>query len=467
MQTGGKLLTLSSKPRVFAGVDCNQAAANTEVAKNPGPRIVYPAVSSLPRIYRSVANPPSSSFPYQPRAPPSGNLPVGATTHYPQRSVFSAPIIEHARSDHHQPHTVQSHPVHPTHSLPGSQSVHPVQSVHPSQSVQQSQSVPQSVPQSSAIAPADLAQQEASSRQVTSQQVTSSHATPAPSEGPAPVQPAAQTPFNVVTSGESQPIKRQGSKPSPENTRTLQHSSSIGGSFSQQISPFVTQADNQVHIQQQQSTHNHSISPDSEGQALHQGQNQGQGPDSQPGFQQGNLSRSGSFTYASAYPPTCFPYPTSAQQDPSQEHANYASNMHSLMSTQGSSAWAAYPQHHHQQQRQQQQPHPSMSVQSWPGYNEGPVRASPRHPGWQMQGDKYGPGMDRPYSASSQWDSQQSQFSVPSEWQDQQTWQHSDGSGQPSFCMCLCTNHTFFQCANACNRERWLGNKCCGVLLIA
>ena len=42
------------------------AAAVTEVAKNPGPRIVYPSVSSLPRIYRSVVNPPSSSFPHQP-----------------------------------------------------------------------------------------------------------------------------------------------------------------------------------------------------------------------------------------------------------------------------------------------------------------------------------------------------------------------------------------------------------------
>ena len=48
------------------------APATTEVAKNPGPRIVYPSVSALPRIYRSVANPPSSSFPHQPRAPPSG-----------------------------------------------------------------------------------------------------------------------------------------------------------------------------------------------------------------------------------------------------------------------------------------------------------------------------------------------------------------------------------------------------------
>lgn len=48
------------------------APATTEVAKSPGPRIVYPSVSALPRIYRSVANPPSSSFPHQPRAPPSG-----------------------------------------------------------------------------------------------------------------------------------------------------------------------------------------------------------------------------------------------------------------------------------------------------------------------------------------------------------------------------------------------------------
>ena len=44
------------------------APVTTEVAKNPGPRIVYPSVSALPRIYRSVANPPSSSFPHQPRA---------------------------------------------------------------------------------------------------------------------------------------------------------------------------------------------------------------------------------------------------------------------------------------------------------------------------------------------------------------------------------------------------------------
>ena len=60
---------------VIAGAGCDSATAGTtttEVAKNPGPRIVYPAVSSLPRIYRSVANPPSSSFPHQPRAPPMG-----------------------------------------------------------------------------------------------------------------------------------------------------------------------------------------------------------------------------------------------------------------------------------------------------------------------------------------------------------------------------------------------------------
>lgn len=58
-----------------AGAGCDSATAGTtttEVAKTVGPRIVYPAVSSLPRIYRSVANPPSSSFPHQPRAPPLG-----------------------------------------------------------------------------------------------------------------------------------------------------------------------------------------------------------------------------------------------------------------------------------------------------------------------------------------------------------------------------------------------------------
>lgn len=59
----------------FTGAGCDSdtaGTATTEVAKNPGPRIVYPAVSALPRIYRSVANPPSSSFPHQPRAPPMG-----------------------------------------------------------------------------------------------------------------------------------------------------------------------------------------------------------------------------------------------------------------------------------------------------------------------------------------------------------------------------------------------------------
>ena len=57
------------------GAACDSDTAGTittEVAKNPGPRIVYPTVSSLPRIYRSVANPPSSSFPHQPRAPAMG-----------------------------------------------------------------------------------------------------------------------------------------------------------------------------------------------------------------------------------------------------------------------------------------------------------------------------------------------------------------------------------------------------------
>lgn len=415
---------------------------------------MYPAVSSLPRIYRSVANPPSSSFPYQPRAPPSSNLPVGATTHYPQRSVFSAPIIEHARSDHYyQPHTVLSHPVHPTHSVPVSQSVHPVQSVNPSQSVQQSQSVPQSVPYSGAQGPAESAQQEASSRQVTSQvtsqQVTSSHGKASQAEPSVSIQPSAQTPFNVVTSGESQPIKGQGSKSSPEKARTLQHASSLGGSFSKSVSPFVAQADNQVHIQQSSNPSNQPAPSDSQAQAQHQSldQNQAQGLSTQQSFQPGNLSRSGSFTYASAYPPACFPYPTPTQQDPCQDQATYAS-IQSLMSTEGSSAWASLPQRHHhqqhqQQQQRQQQQHHSTRMQSWPGYNEGPIRTSPRHPGWQMQGDKYDSAMDHvPYSSSSQWDGS-SQYSTP-DWQEQQAWQHahqhSDASGQALPCFAACVS---------------------------
>ena len=69
----------------FAGTD-NDAAlalpATTEVAKVPGPRIVYPSVSALPRIYRSVANPPSSSFPHQPRASATGNSELCITLMY-------------------------------------------------------------------------------------------------------------------------------------------------------------------------------------------------------------------------------------------------------------------------------------------------------------------------------------------------------------------------------------------------
>lgn len=437
LQFGGKRHHLFWIQAASAGVECLSGVTATEVAKNPGPRIVYPAVSSLPRIYRSVANPPSSSFPYQPRQPPSGSLPVGATTHYPQRSVFSAPILDHTtRSQEVEP---SANPPRHTHTHP-SQTVPVSQSIHQSQSVQQSQSVPQSRPPSGAVAPSDSAQQEASSQQVSAHAKQVDHQTE-------PSMPAAQTPFNVVTSGESQPIMRQGSgKSSPAKAKAspLARNPTLDGSFSKQISPFLAQADQQIHIQQAP----HPATRDS---ALSTPPAPAEGPSPQQTFQQGNLSRSGSFTYASAYP--CFPYPQGQGQAPVQDPSSYPSNMHSLMSTQGSSAWAGaasqqphYPHHQPQQRQQQQQPQQHMSMQSWPGYEEGPVRTSPRHPGaWQMP-DKFTPSMEGGQisynGGSSQWDSQRpgsSQYSSPS-WQNQQAWhqahQNSDASGQSAVQCC-------------------------------
>lgn len=402
------------------GVECDNdtaGTATTEVAKNPGPRIVYPAVSALPRIYRSVANPPSSSFPHQPRAP-LGHPPVGATTHYPQRSVFSAPILEHAsrseqpsvaRSEQLRAHSnVRSQSVHPTQSVQQSQSVHPSQSGHPSQSAHPSQSGQQ---HSAAAAVVESCQQEA----------TSHHATPRsqpaasgfqPEQQTGSMQPSSQTPFNVVTSGESGQLASKRSANTTTDKQRMAPPAADG--FTTQISPFVAQSEHALHIQQAPHTQPAPVSDSSPQQK----------------YPTHPLSRgSGSVTYGSAYPPPSFVH--TAQQD--QSHI-YTPNIQSHMSSQGSAGWQPMPQYSYQNQQQQQQ---QQHVPAWSGYDE--VRTSPRHPGAWHWSDGVGQnqleGLHQ--STSTTWDSQNgqsSQFSAPSEWQEQQPWhqgqqQQSEASG--------------------------------------
>ena len=353
----------------------------------------------------------------------AGHPPVGATTHFPQRSVFSAPILEHA-SRSEQPsiaHSEQqqqtqsnacSQSVHPTHSVQPSQSVHPSQSAHPSQSGQQ---------QTSAVAAVgDPTQQEATSHQATSRiQPAASGFQSVQSEQPSiSIQPSTQTPFNVVTSGESGPSKRQTNGNNVADKQCMAPPA-VDQGFATQISPFVAQSEHSLHIQQ--APHTALVSDCSP-------------PQKHPS------SRSGRFTYGSAYPQPSF---GGMQHD----QANvYNPNMQSHMSSQGSAGWQPMPQFSYPPPRQQQQQ--SMSVQSWPGYDE--VRTSPRHPGaWHWSdgiGQTHTDGLHQ--STSATWDSQHgqsSQYSAPThtEWQQEQPWhttqqQQSDASGVALVCDVKC-----------------------------
>lgn len=353
----------------------------------------------------------------------AGHPPVGATTHFPQRSVFSAPILEHAarseqpsmaRSDQHQaPSNARSQPVRPAQSVQLSHSVQPSQSGHPSQSGQQ---------QTSAVAPGgDPTQQEATSHlAATRAKPAASGFQSVQSEQPTiSIQPSTtQTPFNVVTSGESGPsLRRSNSSAATDKQRMAPPA--VDTNFTAQISPFVAQSEHSLHIQQAPHAQSAPVSDCSPPQEK---------------YTRPMSSRSGSFTYAGAYPS---PHPSF--MDPQQEQAHaYTPNMHSHTSSHSSAGWQPMPQYHYQPQQQQQQQ--SVSIQSWPGYEES-VRTSPRHPGaWHWSdgiGQNQMEGLNR--GASANWDphhAQSSHFSAPSrtEWQQEQPWhtsqqQQSDASG--------------------------------------
>ena len=362
----------------------------------------------------------------------TGHPPVGATTHYPQRSIFSAPILEHrparsdqqpcmARSEQHQQQQQQS-----THNTAvQSQSVHPAQSaqathshsVHPSQSAQQASAA--APPVDSASPPEDSSQQATSRIKPAASGFMTDPATVS-------IQPSSQTPFNVVTSGESGHLlnKQRQSNPCPAVTADKQRMGPpVVDGFTAQVSPFVAQSEHSLHIQQ---APNHQA-PHSDAVALKT-------------YNPGLSGRSGSYTYGSNYPQPSFIHSGNGQpgQDHNNSHCYPGSNMQSHLSSQGSAGFTTmpqsmpqYPYSHHQYQPQQQMHHAS-----WSGYEE--VRTSPRHPGaWNWSdgaGQNHMNGLNQ--SGSTNWDSQQaqsSQFSMPSQpdWQEQQPWnpQQSDASG--------------------------------------
>ena len=368
----------------------------------------------------------------------AGHPPVGATTHYPQRNVFSAPILDHhPRSDQTpseqqqqqapqqpaQSNTVQSQSVHLAQSVPPthSQSVHTSQSGHPTQSGQQ--------PSAVAIPVESAGQQEASSR--------IKSAAPSFQQPESTVslqQPSTQTPFNVVTSGESGHIlpKQRPSSSSAAADKQRMGPPAVDG-FNAQISPFVAQSEHSLHIQHAPNPHG------------------GPANDASPhkNFNSGLSSRSGSYTYGSNYPQSSFIPSGSGQanQDLSSSHCYAPANMQSHLSSQGSAGFNTMPQYQYQPQQQMQQ----QSMQSWPGYEE--VRTSPRHPGAWHWSDGIGQGQSGMgqshmdglnHSGSNNWESQQaqsSQFSMPSQpdWQDPQAWrqQQSNISGAVPFGDCL------------------------------
>ena len=361
----------------------------------------------------------------------AGHPPVGATTHYPQRSVFSAPILEHHAPRSEQPSMPRSEQHHPTpSSTVQSQSVHPAQSkqpthshsVHPTQSGQQT---------SAAAAAVESASQ---------QEETSRIKPVAPGFQPEPtvsIQPSTQTPFNVVTSGESGHLLSK--QRQPHNTAAAAAASdkqrmgppAVDG-FNPHISPFVSQSEHSLHIQ-------HAPQPAPAGDAA-PAKNYG------PGLS----GRSGSYTYGTNYPHTPFVHSGSGQASFENNHSHcYAPpNMQSHLSSQGSAGFntmlQSMPQYHYQPQ---QQHHVPQNMQSWAGYEE--VRTSPRHPGaWQWSdgmGQNLGQNLGQNHmdglnhSGSTNWDSQQaqsSQFSMHSQpdWQEPQPWrpQQADASGVSS-----------------------------------
>lgn len=373
----------------------------------------------------------------------AGQLPVGATTHFPQRSVFSAPILEHRplRSDSSLPH---SEPLQrqqqPTQSaMVQSQSVTHAQSAQParSQSINPSQSAQQTSPVEPVLE--SPTQQEASSQQATSQTqpAVAAAAGGFQSDPTVSMQPSIQTPFNVVTSGESGQTAKQrqsnnSSAPACAGAGADRHCMgppAVDG-FTPHVSPFVAHSERSLHIQH---APHHPAPP------------AGEGPPHKK-YNQGASSRSGSYNYGSNHNP--------AAAYPAQDLGNCypPTYMQSHLSSQGSAGFNAMSQSasqcQFQQQQQQQQQQVPQSMPSWQGCE---VRASPRHPGgsWNWSdgiGQTMGPnqmdGCCLNHSGSNNWDSQQaqsSQFSMPSQpdWSEQQPWrqQQTDVSGWLHVCL--------------------------------
>ncbi len=369
----------------------------------------------------------------------AGQPPVGATTHFPQRSVFSAPILEHRplRSDSAKPHCEQQRQQLPTLSdTVQSQSAKPAQSVQPSRS--QTVNPSQSGQETSPVAPVveSPSHQEACSQRVTSQSKPAASAGGFQSEPSVSIQPSTQTPFNVVTSGESGHGTKQRKCNSGAAAGADKHCMPppTVDSFTPHISPFLAQSERSLHIQHA----SHRAACDAAPQKAN--------------HDQGGASRSGSYTYGSNYNPSAT-YPghsgsgQAAQDVGNNAHCYAAPYMQSHLSSQGSAGFNAMSQSMpHFQPQQQQLP---QSMQSWQGCE---VRASPRNPGgaWHWSdgiGQNMGPnhmeGLN--HSGSNNWDSQQaqsSQFCMPSQpdWSEQQPWQQqqSDVSGLLHSCLvCL------------------------------
>ncbi|KAL3138565.1 hypothetical protein ABBQ32_006338 [Trebouxia sp. C0010 RCD-2024] len=313
----------------------------------------------------------------------------------------------------------------PTHSnTVQSQSVKPARSTQPtcSQSVNPSQSGQQTSP----VAPVveSPSHQEASSQQATSQIKPAASGGGFQLDPTVSIQPSTQTPFNVVTSGESGPTTKQrqsnnGTAAGAVADRHCMGPPTIDG-FAPQISPFLAQSERSLHIQ-------HA--------SQHPAPSACNAPLQKTQYNQGGSSRSGSYTYGSNHNPSAT-YPVHAGSNQAAQDLGNSAHcypnpyMQSHLSSQGSAGFNALSQSMPQCQFQQQQV--PQGMQSWQGCE---VRASPRHPGgaWHWS-DGIGQNMGQNHmdsvnhSGSNNWDSQQaqsSQFSMPSQpdWSEQQPWQ--------------------------------------------
>ena len=107
-------ITLSLIITLFACAE-TQTQQSTQIPvaeeqKVAPPHIVLPAVSALPRIYCSVANPPSSSYPHQPNPPPSSSAAVHDTNAQQQQQQQPQCKLEESTSCDLQYHPITIKP---------------------------------------------------------------------------------------------------------------------------------------------------------------------------------------------------------------------------------------------------------------------------------------------------------------------------------------------------------------------